>query len=93
MIQPRTKFERANWEITAIALRCDYIGDVVTVMVDRDWRVKCAWYLKYKLNSTQGKKQKIYKTIKGKINKCIGRDCPVVCKYREKLIAEELGKT
>ncbi len=32
------------------------------------------------------------KAIKQRINKCLGPDCRLVAKYREKLIEEELGK-
>ena len=92
-MQPAVKLETANWEKTAISLRCDYIDDFVTVMVNREWLTKCAWYLKYKLSATKENKQKIDKTIKGRIDKCVGPDCPVVTKYRDKLTEEERGKT
>jgi len=85
MIQPSVELKAANWEITAITLRCDYIGDVVTVMVNRDWLAKCTWYLKHKLSTSKENKQRI--------DKCVGPDCPVVKKYRAKLIEEEFGKT
>lgn len=93
MVQPAVKLETANWEKTAISLRCDSIDDFVTVMVNREWIAKCAWYLRYKLKATKENKQKIDKTIKGRIDKCEGHDCPVVTKYRDKLIEEERGKT
>jgi hypothetical protein len=92
MVQPTVKLETANWEITAIALRCDYIGDFVTVRVNRDWLAKCAWYLKYKLNEKKENKPKIDKTIKGRIDKCVGPDCLIVTKYRDQLVEEDLGR-
>lgn len=92
MINPSVKFEGANWEITAISLRCDYIGDIVTVRVTRDWLATCAWYLKYKTNATKQSKQKIEKAIKQRIDKCLGPDCPIIAEYREKLIKEEFGE-
>lgn len=93
MVQPTVKLETANWEKTAISLRCDSINDFVAVMVNRDWLAKCAWYLKYKSEATKGNKQNIDKTIRGRIDKCIGPGCPIVTKYRDKLMEEERGKT
>jgi len=92
MIQQSVEREPANWEITAIGLRCDYIDDFVTVRVYRDWVTKCTWYLKYKFTTSKGNKLKLEKRIKGRIDKCVGPDCPVVTKYRDKLIEEESGK-
>lgn len=92
MMEPTRKFEPANWEITAFSLRCDYIGDMVTLRVTRDWMAICAWYLKYKTNATKESKQELDKAIKQKIDKCLGPECPIVTKYREKLIEEEFGQ-
>jgi hypothetical protein len=91
-MEPTGKPEPANWEITAFSLRCDYIGDMVTVRVARDWLATCAWYLKYKTNATKESKQGIDKAIKQRIDKCLGPNCPIVTKYREKLIEEDFGK-
>ena len=91
-MQQKVKLETAEWEITAISLRCDYIADVVTVRVSRDWLAKCAWYLKYKQKATKESEEKIDKVTKHRIGKCVGPDCSVVTKYREKLIEEEFGK-
>jgi hypothetical protein len=93
MIKPSVRFEGANWEITAITLRCDYVGDFVTVMVNRDWLATCAWHLKHKLNTAKENKQNNDMIIKGGIDKCVGPDCPVITKYRDKLIEEEVGRT
>jgi hypothetical protein len=82
MKPPSADPERANWEVTAIALPCDYIGDFVTVRVSGDWLAQCAWYLKYKSNAS---KEKFDGIIMGKIDKCVGPDCP-------KLIEEEFEK-
>jgi len=93
MIQSSVELEPPNWEITAAALPCDCVGDLVTVRVKRDWLAECAWYRKYKLDASKGNKEKLDKTIKQGIDKCVGPDCPVVTKYRDKLIEEEFGKT
>ena len=92
MNQTRVDLEQANWDTTAAAMPCDYIGDLITVRVTRDWAAECAWYAKYKSNRSKGKKQKLDKTIKEKRGKCVGPDCPLVTEYREKLIKEEFGK-
>ena len=89
MNQPSEKRDSADWEIAAIALKCDYIGDFVTVRVSRDWLAQCAWYLKYKSNAS---KEKFDGIIMGRIDKCVGPDCPIVTGYRDKLIEEEFGK-
>ena len=89
MNPPSADSERANWEVTAIALKCDYIGDFVTVRVSGDWLAQCAWYLKYKSNAS---KEKFDGIIMGKIDKCVGPDCPIVTGYRDKLIEEEFEK-
>jgi len=91
-MEPTGKLEPANWEITAFTLRCDYIGDTVTVRVTRDWVATCAWYLKYRANVAEQSVQKIDKVIKQRTDKCLGPGCPNVTKYRETLIKKELGK-
>ena len=91
-MQSTAKLETANWEITAISLRCEYIGDFVTVRVSGDWLAKCAWYLKYKSEVSKGKNQELATIIKQRIDKCVGPDCPIVTKYRGRLIDEESGK-
>jgi hypothetical protein len=44
------------------------------------------------MKTSKGNKQKFGKIIMQKIEKCVGPDCPVIAKYRDKLIEEELGK-
>lgn len=92
MRQPAAGLETADWEITAISLRCDCIGQFVTVMVNRDRPARCSWYLKFKSKTAKGKKPKISKPVKEKMEKCTGPDCPAVIRYREKLVEEELRK-
>jgi len=90
---PTGKLEPANWEITAFSLQCDHISEVVTVRVTRDWAATCAWYLKHKANVTKQSGQKIGKAMKqSSLDKCLGPNCPLVTKYRDKLIQEEFGK-
>ncbi len=92
MNQTRVDLEQANWDTTAAALPCDYIGELITVRVTRDWAAECAWYVKYKSNSSKRKKQRLDKIIKERTGKCVGPECAIVTRYREKLIEEEFGK-
>lgn len=91
MIQARTDLKPGNWQITATTIRCDYVDDNVTLMVDRDWTTRCAWYRRYKQKALEDKKQKFDKEIRIKIVKCAGSECPLAVSYRDKLIQEELG--
>jgi hypothetical protein len=90
-MQGTTKPEPAKWEITGTTLRCESIDDYVTLAVTREWMAKCTWCLKYKTQSVQNAPRK-KKTIREKIEKCIGPGCPVVTKYRDKLMSEEAAK-
>ncbi len=88
MMEPTGKLEPANWEITAFSLQCDHISEVVTVRVTRDWAATCAWYLKHKADAIK----QMGKAVKrSSIDKCLGPNCPIVTKYREKLVQEEFG--
>ncbi len=91
MIQAKTELQPGNWQITATTIRCDFVDDFVTVMVESDWTTKCVWYNRYKHKASGDKKQKFDKTIKSKIERCAGPDCPLVTEYRDKLIQEEFG--
>lgn len=92
MMQPTSKPQTANWEITAISFRCDYIDDFATVRVHRDWLATCTWYLKYKTDASKGNRQTLDPIVQPRINKCVGPDCPLVRAYRDKLIKEESGE-
>ncbi len=72
-----------DWQITATTIFCDAIGDEVTVMVYRDWSVKCTGQQKYE---ESGKKRS--RTSKGKAA-CTGTGCACIVRYKEKLLAEE----
>jgi hypothetical protein len=91
MIQAKTDLKPANWQITAITIHCDCIADDVTIMVDKDWTTRCAWYRRYKHNAPGDRKQKFDKTVKLMIAKCLGPECPLALKYRDRLIQDEFG--
>jgi hypothetical protein len=68
------------------------VDDFVTIMVNKDWTVKCAWFNRYKHKALEDKKHKFDKHIKQKIEKCQGPECSYQADYREKLLKEESGK-
>ena len=90
MIQARTDLKPGSWQITATTIHCDYVEDDVTIMVDKDWTTRCAWYRRYKQRTLEDGK-KFDKTIKVKTARCLGPECPLVIKYRDKLIQDEFG--
>ena len=92
MIEARTDLKPANWQITATTIRCDYVDDNVTLMVDRDWTTRCAWYHRYKQKVLENPKRKFDKTIRLKMEKCPGAECPIALEYRDKLIREEFAE-
>ena len=90
MIAARTDLKPGNWQVTATTLQCEYVGDAVTIMVDKDWTTRCAWYHRYKQKALEDGK-KFDRVIKMKIAKCLGHECPLALKYRDKLIQDEFG--
>ena len=69
-----------NWQITAATLKCDVVHDEITVLVYKDWSVKCTGHQKYA--STKSNKR-------ASNPGCEGPDCPVVQSYVRKLKDEE----
>jgi hypothetical protein len=70
-----------NWQVTATTIRCAAVGEDVTLMVYKDWTVKCTGFMKY---GEPGKKNK------GRQGGwCGGLQCRQVMQYREKLQTEE----
>jgi len=92
MIEARTDLKPANWQVTATTIHCDYVDDNVTLMVDRDWTTRCAWYHRYKQKILENPKQKFDKAIRLKMAKCPGTECPIALEYRDKLIREEFAE-
>jgi hypothetical protein len=79
-----------NWQLTATTIYCDAVDDEVTVIVNKDWSIKCTGAKKYKEPSEEIRK--LVKEKAGKLKReisCEGLDCPRVNQYRDKLIAEE----
>jgi len=79
-----------DWQITAATIYCDAVDDEVTIMVYKDWSVKCTGYDKY---SQPGKETASPLKKKGKrLNRqlaCQGLQCSRIIQYKEKLLSEE----
>ena len=69
--------------MTAVTLHCEAVDDEVTLLVQKDWSVKCTGYGKYA--SSRSTRQ----AKKGRAVRCNGPECPLVIGYRQKLQAEE----
>ena len=91
MAKAKTELQPAAWQVTATTIHCDLVDDFVTIMVNKDWSTKCAWYSRHKQKALEDEKHKVDKKIRGKIEQCKGPDCSYVAEYRDKLIEEEFG--
>ena len=87
----KTGLQPAKWQITATTSHCDLVDDFVTIMVNKDWSMKCVWYSRHKQKALEDKKQKFDRKMRLKIEKCQGPECSYVTGYRDKLIKEECG--
>jgi hypothetical protein len=92
MPRTKTKLQPANWQVTATTVHCEFIGDFVTIIVNKDWSTKCVWHNRYKQKALADKKYKVDKKIRLKIDRCQGPDCSYTTVYRDKLVKEEFGE-
>jgi len=79
-----------DWQVTATTIYCDAVDDEATVLVYRDFSVKCTGYSRYgepdqETFAVLSKKSK----QSGRHLECEGPECWRVTQYKEKLIAEE----
>jgi len=74
-----------NWQVTAATLRCDVVGEEVTILVYKDWSVKCTACSKLVSAGKTAAKH-------GQSPKCEGTECHVASEYVKKLQSEEEGK-
>jgi len=72
-----------NWQVTATTVRCNVVNDDVTLMVYKDWSVKCTGLVKYSKNGKPEKKRDRQNL------KCEGPECRLAIQYRQKLQGEE----
>jgi hypothetical protein len=66
-----------NWQVTGKTVRCETAHDEVTLLVYKDWSVKCTGYSNSAKNN--GRRQA----------PCAGPDCPLAMDYRRRLQTEE----
>ncbi len=81
--------KQPNWQLTATTINCDAVDDEVTILVYKDWTVKCTAHAKY--TSSRGASRLLRKkslSLKRQLG-CLGPECPKVIQYREKLLSEE----
>ena len=76
-----------DWQVTASTIYCEHVQDEATILVYQDWSVKCTGHQKY---GGSGKKRN---GREGAIAACEGPGCEYVLRYKEKLMAEEAGKS
>ncbi len=82
-----------NWQVTATTIYCDAVDNEVTLLVYKDWSVKCTGYRKYGepnkdvINLLKKKSKQLKRQLE-----CEGLECYQVIQYKEKLFAEEAGK-
>lgn len=87
------KTSMSNWQVTATTVYCDAVDDEVTILVYKDWSVKCTGCARYSepgreiLNLLKKKGKQLKRPLK-----CEGLQCSRVVQYLEKLSAEEVGK-
>ena len=74
-----------NWQVTGTTVRCDVVDDEVTLLVYKDWSVKCTGYPKYGRNGRGKAAKKAGQQSPG----CQGTECRLALEYRQKLQAEE----
>ncbi len=72
-----------GWQITATTVYCPALQREVTLMVYKDWRVKCTGYEESGgVVWTNGHRRK-------SITMCEGIDCVRITAYKNKLLSEE----
>jgi hypothetical protein len=81
-----------DWQVTATTIYCDDVDDEVTLMVHRDWSVRCTGYRKYRESGAgQAVLRKRGKKLKRNLE-CTGPICHRALQYRDKLMAEESAR-
>jgi hypothetical protein len=83
----------AGWQTTETTIHCDAVDDEVTIVVYRDWSVKCTGYDKY--GERSGDKTNLLKKRSKQFKrqlKCLGLGCDWVVQYKGKLLSQEAGK-
>jgi hypothetical protein len=82
--------DMVDWQITAVTLYCEAAGEEITIMVYKDWSVKCTGYNKYFQpgRDAAGVLKKRGKQLNRAL-KCEGLECQRITNYKAKLLSEE----
>jgi hypothetical protein len=81
------------WQTTETTIYCDAVDDEVTIVVYKDWSVKCTGYEKY--GESSGDKTNLLKKRSRHLKqqlKCVGLECDRVLQYKGDLLSKEAGK-
>jgi hypothetical protein len=92
MAERSVRDSKTDWQITAKTIYCDAVDDEVTVLINKDFSVRCTGFKKY--NQPNDITLGIIKKKTGRLKrplKCEGEQCPRVIGYKEKIVSEETG--
>jgi hypothetical protein len=79
-----------DWQTTAKTIYCDAVDDEVTILIFKNFSLRCTGCKKYTelnditLNIIKEKNHRLKRPIK-----CEGEQCHRVAGYKEKILAEE----
>ncbi len=79
-----------NWQVTATTVYCDAVDDDVTIIVYKDWSIRCTGCRKY-VESLSKKTAKMLKRKAKRLGRNLRCDGPRDCRateYRDTLIAQ-----
>ena len=82
-----------NWQVTGTTIYCDAVDDEVTLLVYKDWSVKCTGYSKYgepdkdTINLLKRRSRQLKRQLQ-----CAGPECYRVIQYKDKLFSQEANK-
>jgi hypothetical protein len=66
-----------EWQVTVTTVKCEFVKDLATIMVQPDGTAKCA-YVNRHSRDRDGKK---------KLRACKWPECPLVAQFRQKALA------
>jgi len=80
-----------NWQITATTIYCDAVDDDATIIVYKDWSIRCTGCRKYG-ESLSKETAKMLKRKAKRLGRNLRCDGPLDCRatdYRDTLIAQD----
>ncbi|OGO03152.1 MAG: hypothetical protein A2Y72_02595 [Chloroflexi bacterium RBG_13_53_26] len=66
-----------KWQLTAITVQCQYVGNLATIMVQPDGTAKCSYVNRHSRAGASTKK----------LHDCKWPDCPLLAGFREQALA------